>query len=442
MNLNNNNLKKSIYNHLSFIDGNWVLYNAYSDEIGILAEEVKRIYEDNTLDEIKNIHPEFYNFLQEKGFSVPFSEAEAEKCITKWNKEDEDSSSFTLTINPTLDCNMRCWYCYENHQNNLTMNSNTSKRISKFISKKISEPNLKEFTLSFFGGEPLIRYRSIVKPFIEHTCQLAKVYHKKISIGFTTNGYLLTPSVADYLTSKNVPLHFQITLDGNEKLHNKIRHTINGTGSYVQILDNCKKMLSTPLADITLRCNYTSENAATFMDLVNDLEERNIAPSSALHIDFQRVWQDKGNDNEIEKQIKSIQEVLRKNGYSTSDIDAQEKYRCYAERSNHIVVNYDGCLFHCTARDFTLENSEGTINEDGTLLLNEKSSIRNKVKWGNSTCMACKIYPLCNGLCSQQKVEHVGVSGCIAGYTEKEKESIFEKRIHYLIKMSKSLSIN
>lgn len=147
------------------------------------------------------------------------------------------------------------------------MSTEISGRIFKFISKKLAEPNLKEFDLSFFGGEPLIRYRSIVQPLTEHACKLAELHHKKMGIGFTTNGYLLTSTVADYLSSLNVPLHFQITLDGNEKSHDKIRHTINGIGSYAQILDNCKHVLLNPLANITLRCNYTAENAATFMEI-------------------------------------------------------------------------------------------------------------------------------------------------------------------------------
>lgn len=183
-----NKMKKSIYNYLSFIDGTWVLYNAYSDEVGILADEVKKMYEEKSLDEIKTTHPEFYKFLQEKGFSVPSSDVESEKCIKKWEKEDEDPSSFSLTINPTLDCNMRCWYCYENHQKSRTMSTEISERIFKFISKKMAEPDLKEFNLSFFGGEPLIRYRSIVQPLTEHACKLAEFHHKKMSIGFKPMG--------------------------------------------------------------------------------------------------------------------------------------------------------------------------------------------------------------------------------------------------------------
>ena len=34
-------MKKSLYNHLSFIDESWVLYNAFTDEVSVLAPEVK-----------------------------------------------------------------------------------------------------------------------------------------------------------------------------------------------------------------------------------------------------------------------------------------------------------------------------------------------------------------------------------------------------------------
>lgn len=111
-------MKKSLYNHLSFIDESWVLYNAFTDEVSVLAPEVKELYEKHDVDEIRKIHPEFYDYLQVKQFLVPESENESSKCIAQWDKEDNDPSSFSLTVNPTLDCNMSCWYCYEKHQVN------------------------------------------------------------------------------------------------------------------------------------------------------------------------------------------------------------------------------------------------------------------------------------------------------------------------------------
>lgn len=36
---------------------------------------------------------------------------------------DNDDSIFQLIVNPTLDCNFHCWYCYENHQRKSMMNA-------------------------------------------------------------------------------------------------------------------------------------------------------------------------------------------------------------------------------------------------------------------------------------------------------------------------------
>lgn len=52
-------MKKSLYNHLSFIDESWVLYNAFTDEVSVLAPEVKALYEKHDVDEIRKIHPDF-----------------------------------------------------------------------------------------------------------------------------------------------------------------------------------------------------------------------------------------------------------------------------------------------------------------------------------------------------------------------------------------------
>ena len=303
----------------------------------------------------------------------------------------------------------------------------------------MADPLLKSFDLSFFGGEPLIQFKHIVKPLAEFAHQQAISNGKNFEVGFTTNGYLLFPKVLDFLSSLKVPVHFQITLDGNERMHNKTRHTANGTGSYFKILENCKNALTNPLFNVSLRCNYTTENVATFMDLAGDLEKTGIVPAKNLQTNFHRVWQDHGSDKEVENHIDKVYQTLVESGYNASDIHAQEKYRCYAEHNNHIVINYDGNLFHCTARDFTPEKSEGAINEEGTLQLNEKSLLRSKLKWGTEACMKCSIYPLCNGLCSQQKVEHTGATGCIAGYTQENKVAIIDKRVRYIINEGKKL---
>ena len=220
-------------------------------------------------------------------------------------------------------------------------------------------------------------------------------------------------------------------------MHDIVRNPTIGGGSYNAILTNCAKLLAMPDVDITIRCNYTTKNVATFVELAEDLKSSGILPTPSLGINFHRVWQDYGNEVEVNNHIEKATKILSQSGYAVLDSDGVEKHRCYADRNNHVVINYDGNLFRCTARDFVSENSEGILNKDGTLSFNEKASIRKNMKWGNATCARCNVYPLCHGLCSQFKIEHAGVQGCIAGYSKEDKNNIFDKRIKYIIEQAR-----
>ena len=93
---------------------------------------------------------------------------------------------------------------------------------TKLLIYNIISQNIKTFTLSFFGGEPLLAYRQRVLPLIEYTSNLCKQNSVKFYISFTTNGSLITRSRIEKLSLYG-PLKFQITLDGEETTHDKIR---------------------------------------------------------------------------------------------------------------------------------------------------------------------------------------------------------------------------
>lgn len=433
-------MKKSIYNYLCVIENRWVLYNALSDELAMLDSDVKELFVNSPVGEIETKHPDFYQFTRDKKFIIPTGTVESKSCISKWEEQDNDERYFSLTINPTLDCNMRCWYCYEKHSHQREMTQDVMERTCKFIAKTLSKPKLESFHISFFGGEPLIEYERIVQPIINKTINLATTHEKEFSLSFVTNGYLLSDEVISYLSSLGIPVSFQITLDGNKDFHNKTRHTIGGKGSYTKILENCKRILEHTGLKLTLRFNYTNQNADSFIDVLTDLMGLGIQPSESIHVDLQRVWQDVGDKESLEERIDYVRQSFAKQGFSISDAKDVQKYRCYADRNNHVVINYDGNLYHCTARDFTNQNSEGILLEDGSLQLNDRSALRSKIKWGNPTCQGCRIYPICHGLCSQNKLDGIGHNGCLIGYSEKEKDELLTRRIKYLVKQSKLLA--
>ena len=48
------------------------------------------------------------------------------------------------------------------------MSSQVINSIKNLIHKKLENPDLKELHLSFFGGEPLIQFRKVIQPILEH----------------------------------------------------------------------------------------------------------------------------------------------------------------------------------------------------------------------------------------------------------------------------------
>jgi|GEM_PF-3840016 hypothetical protein len=62
-------MKPSIYNFVFDNGSNYLLYNAASDEIIVMGEELYKLYTEN-LNDIANIqchHPKFYDYLLSKG---------------------------------------------------------------------------------------------------------------------------------------------------------------------------------------------------------------------------------------------------------------------------------------------------------------------------------------------------------------------------------------
>ncbi|WP_081580599.1 SPASM domain-containing protein [Bergeyella zoohelcum] len=99
-------------------------------------------------------------------------------------------------------------------------------------------------------------------------------------------------------------------------------------------------------------------------------------------------------------------------------------------------MNYDGNIFKCTARDFTSENSEGVIDDEGELIWNDKFYVRRNIKFSNAPCLECKILPICNGSCSQHYIENIGKGFCIYDFDESKKinqvKQIFLEEINKL----------
>lgn len=428
-------MKRSKYAFIVKKDSTFILYNCWNETLVAIEEPLKELFEQESVDKIAEVHPQFYDYLVKKEFILPDETNEFNKVVDRWKQMDTDESFLSITINPTMNCNMRCWYCYEKHEKGTLISEELSSAIIKLIEQKNNKSKLKELSIGFFGGEPLLAFNRVVFPLLTKIREMCQDYAITLSVNFVTNAYLLTDKVLNKLADLHLvrPISFQITLDGNEKNHNEVRHTATGTGSYAEIIAHSKNALRHGMS-VMLRFNCSSKNVMSFIDVLFDLRDLSDKEKKLLFIDLQHVWQDVVlSKSEFELSQNTIRTAFRQEGFNVKELKHIDISRCYADKDNHIVINYNGDVYNCTARDFNSENKEGILSIDGQLEWNEKKSLRNTIKYGNETCSMCTIYPLCHGDCSQFKLESLNKTGCIRNYSEEYKIKIVEDRIDYLL---------
>lgn len=436
-------MKHSIYNTtLRITDSSLLLYNALTDRFAVVGSEAEEWLRPTAR------HDEIPGELMEKltgmGF---FVQDDTDECLKSRNLAMEhchDSSSFQIIVNPTISCNFRCWYCYEDHDGGTKMSASTVEKVKKLIARKFDDDEIKEVHVSFFGGEPLLYYRDCVRPVIDHLRLCAEASGKSCSVSFTSNGYLITPQVIDHLKEGNEPKSMQITLDGHREQHNKVRFCEGGYGSYDRIVDNIRRLLDCGIK-VILRINYTADNISSASKVLNDFKSLPQTSRDLLNVDFQKVWQE---DDAVEKadEAEAVIDDFRREFDRVEDYYSRVdsfRHPCYGDMTNGCVVNYNGDVYKCTARDFKGNNRLGRLHSDGKILWDEDDILNKRLidKFSNPTCIRCRIFPLCGAGCVQTAGEQ-GFKGCIVHRSEADKDNIVLTRFHNRVVKNKTKAHN
>lgn len=428
-------MKESKYNYFKHDNTGMVLYNALIDEIIILRPELANVYlqHRNDPEEIKKNHLQFFDYLCEKRFFVDETQNETDDVIARWIAED-NNGVYNIIINPTLNCNMKCWYCYEKTRTTDFMTTELIDKIKLHMDNVVTGEKYNTIALSFFGGEPLLHSSEVVFPLIDYLEEICKAHNIKTIYHFTTNAYLLDSSLSDKF--KGLDVSFQITFDGNEKRHNQIRKTTENEPTYRKILQNVYYAVKSGF-NVGIRFNYTKATLPTFIDVISDFKDLPVEDKQKLNFNFQRIWQD-DNDcgmthNEVTDRVRELETCFEKEGLNVDSANSYSVSRCYADNANSIIINYNGDIYKCTARDFTQKTKEGILNDNGIIEYNDRYTKRMNLRWGNDTCKACVIYPICHGGCSQQKMESAVKNGCVKGYDKTLKEEILKGRLLFLL---------
>lgn len=424
-------MKLSLWNsYIELKDGVGLIYNALKDSFLITTDY--QLFKLVTEGRYEDFHPDFIDNLKKIGGIVPHIKDEAKELDDLIKKADENDSQFQIIINPTLDCNFHCWYCYENHVKGSKMSNNTINAIKKYLENKVKTSHkLKYLDLSFFGGEPLIEFHNVVIPIMNYTKELCNIYGIKLSVHFTTNAGLLSDKIISEL--KLYSPTFQITLDGDKDAHNSTRFFKGGRPSFNIIVTNIIKLVKNGM-NVLVRINYTHSNIDSVNGIINRFNQLELELRKFIRIDFQQVWQDKHiaeNEINLDNTINVFQRKLKECGFgvSYSKLFNYVTNSCYADKRNQILINYNGDIFNCTARDFKRENRMGFLCDNGLIeWLNNSHEIRMNSKFKKSICRNCRIAPICGGGCRTKCLENQHHNDCNLGFNSNDIDNLILDR--------------
>lgn len=437
-------------------DGSLLLWNTYSGSMNIfkpeLAPKIKPLLSRKG---VQGTEEGVIAYLAKRGYLVPESSDEFLRVQKAFGDQQYRTDIFELILMASEDCNFRCKYCYEKFLRG-TMRPEVRQGVKNMLLKRV--PSLTRLNVEWFGGEPLYGRRAIedLAPFLQKT---ALENDLQFFSSMTTNGYLLTEDVADRLLDWGIKT-YQITLDGPPEIHDCMRPTRDGNGTFETILENLKSMARRDQEfHITIRVNYDNTNYPLMNGFLEQLSHH-FGGDERFYLSFHAVGRWGGeNDDQLDvcgekTSILALREMRReasKRGLSVSTLK-QVRFGgavCYAARPYNFVIGADGKIMKCT---IVLDNQEnnivGHLQEDGEYKLHED----HMALWTepafqrDEQCQKCTVLPLCQGVhCPLIRINQ-DRSPCISLRTEAKRElaqtiELQSLKVEFERKMGKNMQV-
>jgi uncharacterized protein len=215
--------------------------------------------------------------LREMGFLVDAPEDD-DRALSNYLAAVRDSrDELCVTVLTTLRCNLSCRYCVQGdhspHAPHMTPEG--ADAVGEWLAARLDVVQPARLVVTFFGGEPLLNVPALERV-ASHAHRAATGRGIDVSLAVITNGVLLSRALVDRL----LPLGLRtvkVTLDGDAGVHDRLRPTRGGRGSFDVILENLRAIAGT--CRISIGGNLTVASADACLRLMDLIAAEPFRPS-------------------------------------------------------------------------------------------------------------------------------------------------------------------
>lgn len=392
-------MKESLYNLYTPIAQGILYFNTYSDALAIIPSDIHNALQKGDFD---TLNPTKLQMLKENGFIVA-DDIDEYTLLEQEYKKTDSSGIYYMTILPSLDCNVRCWYCFEKHIKGSRLSAERQEHIFRYAKQILDREEIITLYVSLFGGEPLLYFKEEVYPLLSRIKEYATSIGKYMALAVTTNALCIDeesiPLFAEFKTG------FQISIDGYKEKHDSIKKAPGIESAYKVMMQAIHMLTGAYDTRINLRLNYDAQTLTHLSELVADIED---IDRSKIKIHLERVWQTLSSMKIGEITLKDAIDILLSKNFCVSYLNfSRRNIACLNDARNGVILSYDGSVYKCTGRDFTQKTQEGILTESGCIRWND-SMVENRQRiktYDNPVCRTCKLLPQCWGPCSQKQLE-------------------------------------
>jgi uncharacterized protein len=149
-----------------------------------------------------------------------------------------------MCLHAAHDCNLRCQYCFADtgafHMRSRSLlSADTGKKALDWLVSKSG--NRRNLEVDFFGGEPLMNF-PVIRELVAYGRALEAPHGKQFKFTTTTNAVGLTDEIMDFLNREME--NVVISIDGRPEVHDRMRPTPGGKGSYALIMDKARRFVA------------------------------------------------------------------------------------------------------------------------------------------------------------------------------------------------------
>lgn len=249
---------------------------------------------------------------------------------------------YSFTILPTLACNARCIYCYEEGMKQISMTSEVVEQTIRYILANRQGNTVK---LNWFGGEPLLGVQTI-----DRICVAMREAGVEYRSNMTSNGSLITPDIVKKMKDLWKLKHIQISMDGVEKDYRYRKNYYVYREYYHSVMDTVGHLSEAGIA-VSIRCNVDEENwksiPAYLEDLSFGIKHKDNVSVYFSPLNSVRLGQ---NDLAMWEKIIGARKLVETAGFRAAPFKGWHLHfrtnYCMADAGN-VVITPDGSLFPC-----------------------------------------------------------------------------------------------